>query len=335
MKQTITKDTYLIIGFFVLFLPLMFLSLFRIEYSFTAPGYNNVVEGFIELDTEYSQAGSIHTTSVFVVDKITLLQKILGEFDPRIEVEPFPEFYKNVDLEDLTILGYIQKNESIQNSLIVASQFTNHVITYETAPTIYLKYTYLEEDTLDLGDIIISINGNTDFQAELRDTACDASLLFEVERDDEILFFTVQKKPEYNCSVGVFIKDFTEIVSSDLEYEIITTNTGGGSGGLMQTLYIYNLLTMFDITHGLRIAGTGTINIDGNVGAIGGIEQKMYTAYYNDIDIFFVPYLSDSDTDNYINALKVYETLDTDMILVPVTTFEEAVNFLLQYEGGE
>lgn len=335
MKQTLSKDFLLIIGFFILFVPLMFVSIFRIEYSFTAPGYNKEVEGFIELDTEFSQTGSIHTTSVFVVDKITVLQKILGDLNEKIEVEPFPEIYKDVDLDDLVILGYFQKNESIQNSLIVASQYTNHNIEYITSPTVYLKFNYLEENTLELGDKIITINGFSDYKAELQKNACDAELVFEVDRDGEILFFTVYKKPDHECSVGIFIKDYTEIVTTDLHYRIITTRTGGGSGGLMQTLYIFNKLDAFDITHGLRIAGTGTINIDGIVGSIGGIEQKIYTAFYNDIDIFFVPHHSDGPNDNYIKALEVYKTLDTDMILVPVTTFEDALNFLLIYEGGE
>ena len=313
----------------------MFISIFRIEYSFTAPGYNKEVDGFIELDEEYSQAGSIHTTSVFVVDKITILQKVLGELNQKIEVEPFPDYYRDVDLDDLVILGYFQKNESIQNSLIVASQYTNHNIQYKTSPTIYLKFNYLEEDTLELGDKIITVNGYEDYQSEIIKGACDAALLFEIDRDGQIMFITVHKKPERDCAVGIFIKDFTEVIQTDLTYRIITTTTGGGSGGLMQTLYIYNKLVEFDITHGLRIAGTGTINIEGKVGSIGGIHQKIYTAYYNDIDIFFVPHFSDGPNDNYINALEVYNTLDTDMILVPVSTFQEALDFLLTYEGGE
>ena len=116
-----------------------------------------------------------------------------------------------------------------------------------------------------------------------------------------------------------------------LPYEFIDTNTGGPSGGMMQSLYIYNQLSEFDISHGLKIGGTGTIRIDGTVGAIGGIEQKIYTSAMNNIDIFFVPFASN----NYEDALEVYNTLNTDMILVGVDTFEDALNYLLNYEDGE
>ncbi len=49
---------------------------------------------------------------------------------------------------------------------------------------------------------------------------------------------------------------------------------GGPSGGLMFSLQIYSQLTGQDIRHGRKIAGTGTINPDGSVGEIGGIDKK-------------------------------------------------------------
>ncbi len=119
-----------------------------------------------------------------------------------------------------------------------------------------------------------------------------------------------------------------------MEYKLHNDFTTGPSGGLMQSLFIYNALTPHDITGGMKIAGTGTIDAIGNVGAIGGIEQKIITSSLNGIDIFFVPHLSDSDSDNYIAALAVLETLDTDMKLVPVTNFSNAVNYLEQRYGG-
>mgnify|MGYP006929215957 CR=1 FL=1 len=102
------------------------------EYTVTSPGYNDEVEGFIKLETEYEQVGSFHTTSVFVIDEITLLQKLIGDLDYRIEVEPFPDYYNQIDIDDIEVLGYLQKDESIQNSLIVAARNSNILIEYET-----------------------------------------------------------------------------------------------------------------------------------------------------------------------------------------------------------
>ncbi len=43
----------------------------------------------------------------------------------------------------------------------------------------------------------------------------------------------------------------------------------------MFTLTVYNLLTPQDLTDGRKIAGTGTIDLDGTVGPIGGVEQAI------------------------------------------------------------
>ena len=67
----------------------------------------------------------------------------------------------------------------------------------------------------------------------------------------------------------------------------------GSSGGLMMALAIYNSLTQKDISHGKNIVGTGTIDIEGNVGEIDGIKYKLLGAKKKHADIFFVP------TENY------------------------------------
>ena len=60
----------------------------------------------------------------------------------------------------------------------------------------------------------------------------------------------------------------------------IETNkiSGGPSAGLIFTLSVYNSLISQDMTGGRRIAGTGTINLDGSVGPIGGVKQKIFSA---------------------------------------------------------
>ena len=70
MKKTLANNIIIIAIFFMIYSPLMFLSLYKMEYTVTSPGYNDEVEGFIKLETEYEQVGSFHTTSVFVIDEI-------------------------------------------------------------------------------------------------------------------------------------------------------------------------------------------------------------------------------------------------------------------------
>lgn len=66
----------------------------------------------------------------------------------------------------------------------------------------------------------------------------------------------------------------------------VDTNVGGPSAGLMFTMEIYNRLTSGDLTKGHRVAGTGTINAEGVVGAIGGVKHKIVAADREGAEIF-------------------------------------------------
>ena len=68
----------------------------------------------------------------------------------------------------------------------------------------------------------------------------------------------------------------------------------------MMALSIYGNLTNQDLTNGKTIVGTGTIDIDGNVGSIGGVKYKLIGAVKNKADIFIVP-----NGENYDEAIKI------------------------------
>ncbi|EUJ36213.1 PDZ domain-containing protein [Listeria weihenstephanensis FSL R9-0317] len=105
----------------------------------------------------------------------------------------------------------------------------------------------------------------------------------------------------------------------------------------MFTLEIYNHFGKTDWTKGRNIAGTGTIDVDGNVGRIGGIDQKVVAADRDDVEIFFAP--DDTVTDemkkfepgavsNYAEAVKTAKAIDSKMKIVPVKTFQDALDYL-------
>ena len=96
----------------------------------------------------------------------------------------------------------------------------------------------------------------------------------------------------------------------------------GPSGGLMVSLTIYNQLIDRDITKGKKISGTGTIDINGNVGEIGGVKYKLLAAYKNNSDIFIVPY------ENLDEALKIKKENGYDIEIIGVSSFKEAIEKL-------
>lgn len=311
-------------------------SLVRTNYAFTAPGYNHSVASFVTFDEATPLSGSFHTTSVIHYNHMTKIQYIVSQYLPRTNVSELSAFYDTVDDDDLNERSLLLKDDSLATSMVVAANYANVPLSYTTYQRVYLTTNYLPKDTLQLGDYILSINGIPVEAFDFSETTCDDTIEVEGMRDDTPFRVTLTKQAVNDgCAFGFFLSSFTIIETSDLPFEFVSTNTGGPSGGLMQSLYAYTQFAQVDLTNTLKIAGTGTIDVLGNVGLIGGIEQKIYTAIYNDIDVFFVPYLSDDASDNYIEAMRVLDDLDSDLTLVPVQTFEQALTYLNDLQAGD
>ncbi len=337
MKPILKKHRLLFSVLTVLFFFVLTVGTIRVDYSFRAPGYNDNVNEFLTIESDYNASGSFHTTSVIAMDKVSILQYFTGKLMPKVDIKPFPTSYMGTDLADLTVMGVLQKDDSLSTALIVAIEHAELDIIYDSYNTVYLTYAHMTENTLEAGDRIITVNGSSEYYEELTSTECHDSAEVLIERDGTNHTFTITRNlvdktaPDGTCSFGLYIDILSEIVESDVEYEITRTGTQGPSGGLLQTLYIFNELTEFDYSNGLKIAGTGTIDVNGNVGYIGSIRQKIITALSNDIDVFFVPHLNEESYDNYVEALSVLKEFNTNMVLVGVSSFSEAIEFLENY----
>jgi PDZ domain-containing protein len=115
---------------------------------------------------------------------------------------------------------------------------------------------------------------------------------------------------------------------TDPDISLDTNNIGGPSAGLMMTLEIYNQLTEEDYTKGYHVAGTGTIDENGTVGPIGGISQKIVAADKSGAEIFFAPNQNGIAASNYKEAAATAKDIETDMKIVPIDTFDDAVDYL-------
>ena len=92
----------------------------------------------------------------------------------------------------------------------------------------------------------------------------------------------------------------------------------GGAGN------VYNNLIPQDITNSMVVAGTGTIEIDGSVGPVGGIKQKIIAAKRAGAELILVPVA------NFEEA-KPFETDDT--AIIAVESFDDALSVILQYSS--
>jgi PDZ domain-containing protein len=107
-------------------------------------------------------------------------------------------------------------------------------------------------------------------------------------------------------------------------------DVGGPSAGLLFTLGIIDKLngdgSGGDLTGGRTIAGTGTIDADGTVGAVGGVALKTQAARRDGATVFLVPKAECSDAK---------AELPKGLRLIPVTTLKSAVNSLTALQSGK
>jgi PDZ domain-containing protein len=124
--------------------------------------------------------------------------------------------------------------------------------------------------------------------------------------------------------------DHLELNPEDVKVTLHLADIGGPSAGFLFSLGIVDKLdgdgAGNDLTGGRTIAGTGTIQPDGTVGAVGGVSLKTQAAGRDGASVFLVPKAECSDAES---------ELPEGMRLIPVSTLSDAVSSLRALEQGQ
>ena len=204
------------------------------------------------------------------------------------------------------------------------------------------------DGVLEAGDKILSIDGVQltkagQFYDFIAARSNGDELLMSIERNEKPLnvSITLQEIPgENRAGLGISFSE-DHVITTNPSVNIYTSNIGGPSAGLMFTLEIMNQLLDEDLTKGYKIAGTGEMYEDGTVGRIGGADFKVIAASRAGVDIFFAPddLLSEKVRKanpgiqtNYEEAVQMAEKIGTKMIIVPVVTIDDALEYLEKLE---
>ena len=204
------------------------------------------------------------------------------------------------------------------------------------------------DDVLDPGDRILQVEGETiegveDLSRILEGLEPGDVVSMRIDRpeagelDVEVPLTAAPDDPDRTI-VGFFPFD-TRRVQLPFELDIDTGSIGGPSAGLAFTLTLIDELTEGELTGGADVAVTGTIELDGTVGPIGGLRQKASAVAQAGVDVFLVPGISDDAGDAQRAAFAV--ELDAarraggdDVQIIPVRTLEEALD-ALESLGGD
>jgi Lon-like protease len=192
------------------------------------------------------------------------------------------------------------------------------------------------DQMLDPGDRIVRVDGVTiDGVEDL------SQLLVDKEPGDTVeitldrpqvgeLTVTVEltvSPTEPDRTIIGFVPFDTRRVELPFELDIDTGEIGGPSAGLAFTLTLIDELTEGELTGDRSIAVTGTIELDGSVGPIGGLAQKASAVDQAGVDVFIVPAAQGEE-----DIARAREAAP-DMEIIPVATLDEALAALEELGG--
>lgn len=343
-------SNWLKVIFALLILYVVFLQ--PIPFYIEKPGGAFGLDAMVEIDDKFSdKAGDFYITTVGIqqATPFTALSSILPFRDLRNEKELFGEIE---DFEEYDTIQQFYMDSSINTAIQVAFEAADrsYELNYEG---VYVLQVVEESDfknTLQVGDTVTSVDGRTfqssyEFIDYVSTKEVGDEVTVEFKRDEQLketsgeLILLDTGVP----GLGIGLVDRSTI-STQPPITIHAGAIGGPSAGLMFSLQVYNQLLDGNLRDDYKIAGTGSLSPDGTVGRIGGIEKKVVAADKEGAAYFFAP--DDEVTDelkavypkarsNYEEAVDAAQGIKTDMEIIPVKTFSDAIEFLEELEKEE
>lgn len=261
----------------------------------------------------------------------TLLTKIYESFNPQATIIPLQQYYgSNVPTQQQqqqqNIAYMVDSKTEAEYAAFNALGFHPKLI--PIVAVYQLTSQSKANGKLQPNDVILAADGRSihspqDLRDVVQKLSPGAPISLLVSRPDgndaQTLHVSVPTITLHGkTAIGVLLQPTAE---AQVPYQV-TIDSGdieGPSAGMMFALSIINRLSPVDLTHGHKIAGTGTIDINGAIGPIGGAKQKVIGAKDAGAQYFLVP-----ATENYAEA-KPYAK---GITLVPVHTLSDALKFL-------
>lgn len=271
----------------------------------------------------YYDGGELRMTTVAATrpeEEITIFTALAGWLSDEEAVKPHDLVYSPEETDESSHQEGAQQMQSSQDyAIAVALRELDYEI--PEVPVVSAVVPGLPADgALSIGDQFLAIDGKP---ARSPEDVVKGVQAHEVGDEVSITVRRAGRKETYEIApvdvegdprVGVEVG-----VDYDFPFDVhinVGDDIGGPSAGLMFALAVYDTLTPGSLTGDKIVAGTGEIDGAGNVGAIGGIEQKIVGAREAGAELFLVP------ADNCDDALNAP---NDDVTLVRVETFSDAM----------
>jgi len=337
-KPTLTWSLLLLLGA-AMFIP--------VPYVMKSPGtvFNTIGEiRDVELISisgtqTYPTEGELNMTTVSEFggpqQGLDMFQAIWGWLSPDRTVVPRESVYPDDETEEeQTARNAMSFSTSQSYAIAAAMGYLDQPVTEKLVIT-SVGVDTPAQDKLRAGDEILAVNGvlmKTPQQVVdvVRSNPVGTALTFSLvrtdtkldvvvkssTREDDLLTEQDEAKIPY-IGIGIDIS-----YSADYEIEFGVTGVGGPSAGTMFAIAIIDKLTPGALTQGKIIAGTGTIDPDGNVGDIGGIQQKLIGARDAGAVLFLAPQGNCDEVIGHIpDGLTVAAVGTLDQAMAAIETF--------------
>lgn len=333
MKRRMSIRSFLIVT-----VVLAFSYFYQLPYYVTKPGLAKELEDIIKVENGYTESGNFMLTTVRM-GRANVYSYAIGKLGKYNEVLPIEAIQAKDESEEEYMIRQLHYMESSKRAAVeVAFQKAGLPVDYQYKGVYVLSVIdhMPAEKKLKPGDRIFKVN-EIEFasQEQFIDYVSNKSEGEEVtvtfERRDKTRTETIQVARYENetnkVGIGIALVEDKEMITNPKVF-MDTKDIGGPSAGLMFSLEIYNQLIKDDLTKGYQIAGTGTIDQEGMVGSIGGIDQKVVAADKAGAAIFFAPFENGKEGSNFDVAVQTAKSIKTKMKIVPVDTFDEAIEYL-------
>lgn len=337
MNRILRKKWY-VGSLFLLMVILIAGIYYPLPYYFTKPGMAKELAPIIQVDNGYKDSGKFMLTTVRM-GRANIYSYLEAKTKKYEELYPMDEILGKTETEEEYNVEQLQLMASSKlNAIDVAYRKAGLPVHYKYKG-IYVMQTIPgmpANGKLEAGDRIFKVDGKSfsssqQFIDYVGKKHSGDNVTFTYTRNNKSHTVTLPLKPfsdkPNSVGIGISLIDDKDI-SVKPNVKVKTGEIGGPSAGLMFTLEIYNQLTKEDLTKGYQIAGTGTIDVDGTVGPIGGIEQKIVAANKAGAEIFFAPNEKGAKNSNYRAAVKTARDIKAKMKIVPVDNFDDAVHYL-------
>lgn len=305
------------------------LCTFEFPYYIDTPGGLINIEDRIMVEKAYKSQGSFNLAYVSEL-KATIPTLFLSIFNKDWNVVKQEELtYTNETVKEAQIRDKMLLEESLSNATIVAYKKASKPITIQSQRKLIMYIDPKAKTDLKIGDEVLEVEGypinNKEEISEILESMREEKTIhLKIKRDGhEREGSATLQKFDGSYKIGIVLCQIAQMTTNPPVQFSFGKQESGPSGGLMSTLAIYNSLVEEDLTHGKTIVGTGTINLDGTVGSIGGVEYKIKGAVKKKAEIFLVP-----AGDNYEEAKQVVKEKGYDIQLVSVATIDEAITYL-------